>query len=190
MGSLIDILGSFAIGGMVVLMIISFNMKMQEDSRENFSNQNVQGNMASSAEVLNYYFYKIGYKAPGEKILTADSSAIKFAADINNDGTPDTTRFYLGTKSEMAFTENPDDMKLYRQDNSAAPVLADIITQFKLTYYDSLNSEINYSDLGNSSGRSKIRGIKINLKIESQDKSGNYFPEVEWQKLIRPKNLI
>jgi len=190
MGSLIDILGSFAIGGMVVLMIIAFNLKMQEDSRETFSNQNVQGNTASSAEVFDYYFYKIGYKAPGEKIIYADSNSIKFAADINNDGTPDTTRFFLGPKSEMSNTENPDDMKLYRQDNSAAPVLADIVTQFNLTYYDSLNAEINYSVLGSSSERSKIRGIKINLKIESQDKSGDYFPVVEWQKLIRPKNLI
>lgn len=190
MGSLIDILGSFAIGGMVILLIISFNMKMQEDARESFSNQNIQGNIASSAEVLNYYFYKIGYKASGEKILSADSNSIKFAADINNDGSLDTTSFYLGPKSELASTANPDDVKLYRRDNSSTPVLADIVTRFKLTYYDSLNNEINYSYLSGASGRNQIRGTKINLNIESQDKSENYYPIVEWQKLIRPKNLL
>lgn len=190
MGSLLDVLGSFAIGGVVILLIIAFNLKMQEDTRECVSNQNIQGNTASSAEVLNYYFYKIGYKATGEKVLLADSNSIKFVSDLDNDGNIDTTSFYTGSKSELSFTDNPDDMKLYRKNNNSIPELTDIVTCFELTYYDSMNNKIDYSNLTSSSGRSIIRGIKINLKIESQDKSGEYYPMVEWQKLIRPKNLI
>ncbi len=195
MAQLLEILGASAIGGFIIFMMLNLNMNINTSAREIFLNTNTQRSAATTARYFEYHLYKIGYRTTGDKILLADSIALRYRSDFDNNGTVDTVYYYLGTKTAMGSTPNPNDRQLFRRENNAAPGIASVVTQFRLTYFDSSGTIIPYSSLGSSAERRKIRTVRAYIRFELPEPSYNQYNPVlrynpvEWQKIIRPKNL-
>lgn len=82
MSVLLDIFGSTFIGGMILLLIIKLNLYSASVSYNSDNELKLQQNAKTIAEILNYDLRKIGYNHTGTAILVADSTRIKFYADI------------------------------------------------------------------------------------------------------------
>ncbi|MCH8170038.1 MAG: hypothetical protein IIB07_02760 [Bacteroidetes bacterium] len=185
----LDLIGSYIIAGTILLMIGRLNIYILNSSNEYLQSNMEQLKLSTSADIIDYDFYKIGYRITGDKIILADSDKIKFYTDIDNDGTGDSLYYYTGNISELSSTVNPKDKLLYRILNNETALSANAVTDFKLTYFDSLNAQISYSSLTNQSSRNDIRTIQIYLKVESAEPIDTVYQAVEWQKKITPKNL-
>ena len=188
MNYLIDIVGSSVIGAIVFLVLMNLNMNMNTSSGENLFLNVAQREATTTSDVIENDFYKIGYRISGEKIAIADSTEIKFYADINNDGNDDSVHYYLGDISELSSTTNPNDRVLYRVENDSLKTEF-FIVGFSLSYCDSSGEEFNYSTLKSSAKREKIRSIDIVAKIESSEPIDGSYQSAGWYKKIAPKNL-
>ena len=177
--TLIDILGSTIVGGMLFMILLRINDAAVENTFTYGSDLLVQQNLVSAVELLEYDFRKIGYckdwakiPDPTKAILEADSTSIKFLTDVavsagvlDGDGVVDTLRYYLGPASELTNTGNPRDRILYRQVNKDTPLGANLgITRFKLDYFNALGDTIKTYPVPVPG---EIYTLKIDLIIEN-----------------------
>lgn len=189
MSYFLDIAGSVVVGAIVLLILTTLNLNISAASGENLFLNIAQRDITTTAEVLEHDLYKIGYRIPGEKIAIADSSEIKFYADIDDDGIDDSIHYFLSDLKKLSNTPNPNDRVLYRDKNDDAIKTEFSVVRFNLSYCDSSGQQINYASLSSSAEREKIKSINTDMKMESHDPiDGNYLP-AEWKKKITPKNL-
>jgi len=189
MASLLDVLGATVIGGFVIFMLIQLNARIMTSSSDLLAGTITQRNAAISAQIIEHYVYKVGYKSTSNKISIADSNKIKFHGDIDNDSVVDTVEFYSDTQNDLDETENPNDFGLYRKENNGAALITAVVSQFKLTYYDSLGKKLNYALLSNQSIRDKIRSIGFLIEFESPFPVDSSYQGVSWKRTITPKNI-
>ncbi len=189
MNSVLDILGSVVIGGLVLLLLAQVNSSMRSSNYEQEFDMLNQQRIIGTNEVIRDDFYKIGYRISGNKILVADSTTIKYCSDYDNNGVSDTIRYYLGNKSELLNTTNPNDMPLHKILNSGKTLSLESVTNFKLIYFDSSGTKITYASLVNQSNRKLIRGIQLNIDCQSPEPVNNAYESISWQQVIKPKNL-
>jgi hypothetical protein len=196
MGYLLDILGSVIIAGMVVLILLAVNINTTASSSAILFTTIEQRKITDVAELIQYDFYKLGYRISDEKISVADSNEIKFFTDIDNNDVVDSIHYYVGYTSDLSYTSNPNDKPLYRQrnyvDSTNTPIelLTEIpVVDFNLSYYDSIGNSLDYSALTNSAVRDLIKSIKIKIKVESDELYDDEYRASEWKKKISPKNL-
>ena len=138
MSDWLDIAGSFVIGGIIILTFANLNLSISAGASENLFSGIVQGGLTSAADLIEYDFYKIGYRCSGSIIEIADSNEIKFYSDIDNDGVSDEINYFLGGAESFTETSNPNDFLLTREKNKENPAASIPVVDFKLTYYDSL----------------------------------------------------
>ncbi|MCH6574869.1 MAG: hypothetical protein IH795_06650 [Bacteroidetes bacterium] len=190
MSYLLDIVGSFIIAGMVIMMLMAININTTTASSVILFTTIEQRKITDVSELIEYDFYKIGYRIPDEKISIADSNEIKFYTDIDNNSSIDTIHYYVGYTTDLSYTSNPNDKPLYRQRNYQGSLLAEIpVVDFNLSYYDSIGNSLDYSSLTNSAGRELIKSIKIKITVESDELYADEYRASEWKKKISPKNL-
>ncbi|MCL4547779.1 MAG: hypothetical protein M1495_04340 [Bacteroidetes bacterium] len=189
MSEIIKLIGANVIAGFVILIILSLNMRMSDSANQLYQDTFNQRNAITSAQILEYDFYKMGYGVTGNKILQADSSVIKYLSDVDNNGTVDTVTYYTGSKTALTSTANPNDMELFRKLNQTISSIS-IVTRFNLSYFDSSNANLSYASLTSQLTRAKIRTIQVLVKTELPDSTGNLYSPVDWRKRIRPRNLF
>lgn len=173
MGSstLLDIIGSFAIGGILLLMGLRLNASANETTAVYFGNYILQANITTAVDILENDFRKIGYcrdwrkiPDPTKSIRIADSTRIRFWADYDNDGTLDSITYYIGPTSDLSTTPNPRDRFLYRQiNNQPAQAINLGVTQFTFRYFDAENDPIAFP----VTDPTKVYFMQLSLKIES-----------------------
>jgi hypothetical protein len=185
----LDIVGSFLIGGLILLILVNLNLSMSNSAAENLNTNLSQGNLTTTTYVIEHDIYKIGYRVTGEKIVIADSAELKFYTDIDNNGTKDSIHYYLGDPSQMFFTFNPNDRLLYRVMNNEKPTSSIIVVDFNLSYYDSTGAIIDYTSLKNASVRGKVKTVTVSMGVESADPVEGEYQGAEWKKNIIAKNL-
>lgn len=150
--SMMDIIGSMLVGGILFLMALRLNAGANETSAVYNSNYLLQSNMTTLVGIVEDDFRKIGYckdwrkiPDPSKALRIADSTRLRFWTDIGNDGTLDSVTYYLGPTSELTDSPNPRDRYLYRQVNNNTPQSMNLgVTQFSLRYYDALNTLIPF----------------------------------------------
>lgn len=189
MWSLLDAIGASALGGMVVLMVIAINLQMNTLSNDILLSNIIQTNTSETTEILKYDFYKIGYKASGNKITLADSTEIQFFSDIDDNNTVDSIYYFLSQALvDSGQTGNPNYF-LYRQANGGASEIYALLASFRLEYYDSLGQTLSYSGLLSQSQRNKIKAIRINMTHSADFMIDSIYQQTDWTSIIRPKNL-
>ena len=177
--TLIDILGSTIVGGMLLMILMRINDAAIENTFTYGSDLLVQQNLVSAVELLEHDFRKIGYckdwakiPDPSKAIISADSTSITFLTDVavsaavqEGDGVVDTLSYYLGPTSELANTGNPRDRMLYRKVNNGTPLGANLgITRFRLDYFNALGDTITTYPVPVPG---EIYTLKIDLVIEN-----------------------
>ena len=94
----ISLIGSFAIGGVILLSLLTLSANFSGKSQSTMMSEIAQTHATEFGRVIEYDFNKIGYRVTtGSKILSADTSSINFVADLNNDGTIDSVSYYTAT---------------------------------------------------------------------------------------------
>jgi hypothetical protein len=189
MSDWLDVVGSFIVGGIVILILANINISISTAATDNLYAGVMQRGLTSAIDLIDHDFYKIGYRIPGSNIVIADSNEIKFYSDINNDGVPDEINYFLGDAMSFTETSNPNDFLLTREKNEEIPAASIPVVDFKLTYFDSLGQKIDYTLLSSQSARDKIKTIRIRMKCESADMIDDHYKAVECEKTIKPKNI-
>lgn len=174
MGSstMIDMVGSFFIGGVLLLMALRLNASGMETNAVYNSNLILQQNITTLVRMIEEDFRKIGYcqdwkkiPDPSKSIRIADSSRFRFWTDVDNDGTLDSITYFIGPTSQLLDTPNPRDRYLYRQVNNIAPNRMNLgVTQFSLRYRDAENDQLSFP----ISDPRLVYFMEINVAVETQ----------------------
>jgi len=142
-----DMIGSFAIGGFLLLMCLRLNAQANEAASVYNSNLILQQNVTTAVSIIEDDFKKIGYcrdwrkiPDPSRALRIAQPSRIRFWTDVGNDGTLDSITYWIGTAGELASTPNPRDRFLYRQVNTTPFTRMNLgVSQFAFQFYDAEN---------------------------------------------------
>ena len=192
---LLDLMGSSLIAGILFLLIFKMNIYTTNANYYSDNELRLQQNVKTLAEVLNYDLRKIGYKYDGTAILTADSTRIKFYADLDAPGTfghgvMDVVEYYLGDSTEAGGTSNQKDKILYRimnnTDTLGGPTLG--LVDLRFSYLDSHGLPTAFLD--------SIKYVKAEFWVEpyeyvhdnltGQPDSSQF---TYWELTINPRNL-
>ncbi len=173
MGSqvIIDIIGSTIVFGSLMLMTLRLNLSQNEMMQTARGDLMVQQAIVEVTHLIEYDFRKIGYckntsQIISNAILLADSNAITYRTDVDNNGNVDTMHYYLGPASELSATPNPRDRMLYRVINRDSPKGANLgVTVFDLKYYDQARKIMNFPITGPS--LNTIKEIQITVQVEN-----------------------
>ena len=192
MDTMIDTAGSIIMAGLVMLAVLKLNASLSDAGSDTNASVITQSNITAIANTITYDFYKIGYRA-SPAILLADSNAIVFRADLDQDGNPDTVHYWVS--SPLSGSDlNPNMRILYRSVNNGLPTGATLgQTYFNLQYFDSTGARINISgaDSTNLSILARIKSIRVAVSVESPNKlmSDSTYAGAYWEEYISPKNL-
>ena len=189
MNYLLDIIIATFFGGFILLMIIKLSTDISASSYEMQSHQISQENAIETVKTLEFDLYKVGYKVTGEKIKIADSTTIKYFADIDNNDVVDSIKYYIGNESDLPNTTNPNDKPFYRKRNNNPAEMIGTLTTFNFAYFDSTGAQLSYSDLANASEREKIRSIRALIGFETNEPYESVYQGVDFLRRISPKNL-
>jgi len=190
MSAWLDVIGSFVIGAIVILILANLNFSINTAASENLYSGIVQRGLTSATDLIEYDLYKIGYRSSGNKIEIADSNEIKFYSDIDNDGVSDELHYFVSDAKFLTETSNPNDFLLTRKKNKEKSVASIPVVDFKLIYYDSLGQKIDYALLSSSqTDRDRIKTLRIRMECESADMIEDHYEAIEWEKTIKPKNI-
>lgn len=192
--TIIDIIGSTLIGGMLLMILFRMNDAAVENTYVYGGELLVQQNLVEVVTLLEYDFRKIGYCAdwqkipdPSQAILAADSNDITFLTDLDSDGNVDTLRYFTGPRSELASTANPRDRMLYRVENNETPKGANLgVTQFNMIYFDALRKVIDFP----ITVPSEIYTMQINITVENTEAYDENYSSAFWRQIrLAARNL-
>ena len=171
MGSstLIDIVSSMLISGLLLLVALQMDAKSVQNTFDSQASLTVQQNLTSLVESLEYDFRKIGYcKNPNivpqsdEFIQSGDSTSISFLSDIADSGALDTVKYWLGS-TPIQGCLNQNVRMLYRRVDSGTILASNLgITEFKLKYLDSNGNPIQ----GNITAPNGVQLMVVEVKVE------------------------
>ncbi len=100
----IDLVGSFVIGGLLLLSVMGLMFYFNMSAHSNNVSQIEQRNVTEFGRVVEYDFNKLGYRVnAGSKIVAIDSLSITFRADLNNDGVTDSVRYWRTGRRPLLF---------------------------------------------------------------------------------------
>ncbi len=177
--TIIDIIGSTIIGGLLMLILFRANSSAVENTYNYGSDLSAQQRLAITSRIIESDFSKIGYckgqfSDYAKAIKYADSTQIEFYSDIDNDEEMDSVTYRLGPTTELSNTANPSDRILYKTAyDTTLPQVTPFsgVTVFKLAYYDTSGTLMSFP----ITQPENIARIKIFLKTENAESiNGEY----------------
>lgn len=149
----INLSGSFIIGGILLLALLAIQFRIQDINRSQIINEFTEASMGGMANILDYDFNKIGYRVSSNpKILTINSSSVSFLADLNNDGSVDSVKYFIRVASGKQYLVRRTTASVERESQIA-------INNFLIQGYDSLNNA--------SFAVSGIKSIDVQVVIDN-----------------------
>lgn len=187
MTTLLDIVFSLFLGGMIILIILNANFVLRDIWAYYASDTIVQNMLLSNAQILESELRNMGCGIPvgQQSIMLATDTCVKFIMRLRPESNQiDTVQFYCGSTSELTDTDNPEDRFLYRKLNSYQPQKIGLVSDFRLKYYDTagdmMTTPVSSSLLVN------IRLIEINMAVQNPYSLMAYEESMdEWQKKSR-----
>jgi len=198
--SMLDIVGSFIVGGIVFLIAMRLNAAAVETSTVYHGELKLQQNLTTLVEIMENDFRKIGYCADHKKIpepsranMLADSTRYKFLTDLESDGSLDSVFYYVGGPSELTDTPNPRDCYLYRVVNDGTPEGWNLgVTRFRFRYFNALGDTLTFP----ISEPREVYSMEISIAIETAEPSELKYTndpsayEVFWKQIrVASRNL-
>jgi len=192
--TIIDVLGSLIIGGLLLLILMRLNGTVTEHYYITGSDRNLQRALAETAILIEKDFRKMGFCADPYKItetmdivIVGDSDFISFYTDVDKDENLDIMTYFVSDTNALAATKNPRDRILYRQINSDTPLMISTnITRFLLEYYDVFGNKLTspVASPGN------ITHMKISMRVEDPEAYNEQYSNAYWQQVrLTSKNL-
>lgn len=145
MASMIDIILAFALGGILLIIILNANDIAATQTSVLNGDMLVQQMLVSITQILEGEFRNMGYNVHIDSTVilgqfTRDTAIVFLSdIDISGGGIPgvglDTVTYYLGPPSDLVATQNDSDRLLYRKVNSEPPNSIGAVTRFSLKYF-------------------------------------------------------
>lgn len=173
MQTILEIIGSTIIGGMLLLLIMTSKTNVSKSSNSQLINSNIQSNLTAVTEILEADIKNLGYRiTDSTDITTADSNRITFK--MLNDATH--------TTDSISYYYIASDTSLYRKVNNNTPGKITLgITNFNVWYYDK-NGAITTS-------KPIIKSFKIAIIVQDTFKYDGDPVSAYWVKTFKPQNL-
>lgn len=202
MDTMIDIIGSTIVAGLLIVAIVRMNSSLSNTGSDTNVQVITQSDLTAIGQGITYDFYKIGYRA-SPAILIADTNRLEFRADLEKDGVPDTVYYYTAQATTTG-SQNPNMIVLYRRQWNSATHSATTTgaslgqTYFNLSYYDSTGTPVTIPPGGLSWGSSisdslltVIKTIQVKVLVQSPNRlmSDTTYAGSYWEQYISPKNL-
>lgn len=184
MGVMLDIAGALFVRSAIIVVMFTVTTALNDALYFKTAHRTIQGELSNTVEVLESDFVSMGYNVSiGYSILQSDTSSIRYLADVNDDGTPDTVAYYLGGTNELNSTPNPNDRFLYRSVSGQQPLaVGQGVTRFFLKYYTAGGIQTMDPTI--------VSFIGVELRIQHGTFTvGEIYPEVTWQRRLYPLNL-
>jgi hypothetical protein len=215
MGSstIIDIILSIVVGGVLMLMIVNLRGTMTQANYLQSEEYSIQTNTTTLIQMIEDDFRRIAYCANTSNynelsgpacILYGTPDSICFVADINADGNMDTVRYGVGhtTDATVSSTPNPRDVPIYRYVTTAGgtapystgttPLLLGV-TQFSLQYFAQNLSGTGSTGTGTLdtlatpvTSASGVYEIELTLRVENMysfDTVASSFSYAYWRQM-------
>ncbi len=193
--TLIDIVGSIIIGGIVLVMVLAFDGNLVQGAGVQTVRVMAQSNLTELTGTIETDFRRLGFRVksfPDTSVLYADSLRVQFRGDVNNDGTVDTITYEFDTSASGAANKNTH--IVYRTRNSQARVPIKLgVTKLRFWYYDSSGTVMKTNPV---TYPSKIKAFRVALNIESlepyKQTTMPYLklnPGVYWERMFKPQNM-
>jgi len=178
----INLVGSYIIGGLILLSILGMNGTLIDNSIESIGDYQVKTHTSTIAEVLANDIRKIGYQYTESNPLDSiQTHAVQFNGDVTGDNDADVIQWIFAQSAPDLHTANPSDTSLFRIVNGDTTDFSGGVITFAFTYYDSL---------GNTTlDTAATKSIHVQLVCESTEKIGNRYLKSAWSQRFRPINL-
>ncbi len=96
MGSMLDLLGSYIIGGLVLILMGAMLLGFQDTTRDALMNEISQISLAERSQTMERELTNMGYRVPGnDKIVSLSNQGITFLSDFDNNGEVDTISYVM-----------------------------------------------------------------------------------------------
>jgi hypothetical protein len=189
MQELFDIICSFVIGGVILVLLLGFNFNIVEGAATQVYKLSAQTYLTAVTDILENDFRKLGYNActssHDSSITFATDDKLTFKSDINDDGTVELLQYYLDEQPVQGFP-NPRLHVLYRVVNGTSQAMDVGITSLVFSYYDRSGQPLLSRPVASPSA---IRSIKVAMILESKVPYDTTYSGVCWERVIYPKNL-
>jgi hypothetical protein len=187
---MLDIVGSAILVGTFILSVMGVNVNMSTETTKTTTEFHIQTEVIQLARILEFDLSKVGYDISTRKIVTADTSRLKFKANLRNiGGGVDSVEYILG--GLVSTSANPRDKVLTRYENTSGVLINYSIIRFKLSYYN-VNDKIMTTPV-TGLALDSIKAIRVYLTIESPEPLGSdqstQYAGAYYEKLLHPRNL-
>lgn len=178
MGNMLDILGSIAIGGMVILLLITVTLQFSERTSNTRVSEMTSFTIAETGKIIEEDFSKLGYRLNGASaIVSMDSISITFNGDLDNDGSTERITYSASTISgQLNLVRTVTD-----QAGSQLSYWITPINNLVLTYFNANNTETNIP--------ANVRGIDFSFSLQNKETDATTEIGAFWNKRMFPKNL-
>ncbi|MFA6234839.1 MAG: hypothetical protein WC824_11775 [Bacteroidota bacterium] len=96
MGGTLDLLGSYIIGGLVLMMMTAVIINLQDSARDTMVQEISQLSLAEMSQTMEREMSNMGHRVYGsEKVLTLTNQTITFLSDFDNNGVIDTISYAM-----------------------------------------------------------------------------------------------
>ena len=183
MAPLIDIIGSFILGGMILVMTTKLNFIISDNSQQANMSLTAQTNCVVVTKILENDFANLGINC-GTKVplQITDSTKVKMYTDIGGNGSPDSITFFAGPMTAPFSSANPRHLLLYRMTNTIPTIMNVGCTNIKFLYFDSAGVKTLLP--------SKVRAVRVALDFESiLPNIDTVYTVIHWQQYFIPKTL-
>ena len=187
---LLDLVGSVILVGSLILSIMNVNINMTTETAKSTTEFHIQTEVIQLSRIMEFDFTKIGYDVASSKVVSADTSRLKFKSNLwNIPGQLDSVEYVLGNL--VAGSTNPRDRVLTRYENTSGVLINYSITRFKLSYYKA-NGQLLATPVTGALLDS-IDAIRVFMTVESPEPLGDntslLYASGYYDKLIYPRNL-
>lgn len=180
MGVVFDILGSFIVRAAIISIVLNLMITLHETLYSNTDRIYLNEVIKAPSETMSYDLKLAGYNA-SKSIWEARENEIVFYADLDNNGTQETVRYYVSGGI------------LYRTLNGGSPLeLARNVTTFTFKYFNVFGQLLSYAN-----NRTDVKSIQVTLIIQSTNTmttiisgtSESVPRTAKWEIQIFPLNL-
>jgi hypothetical protein len=217
--SLLDVIGSFATFGVLLLLTLRLNMSASEARQTYGYNYRNQTNLTILMMMMEDDFSRIGYSTipndpqvtppAGCAICATDSNRFRYKTTINFIGTIDSVEYSISNTPNISITSNPNDRYLNKiiwldgvQQDTQKWNLG--VTRFNFQYLRSGTEGLMLFPIDNSAANLAVGNtprnvglIRLDVKLESPEKPKQEFLgdtsqyQVFWRQVrVTSKNLL
>jgi hypothetical protein len=143
---MLDIVFSSVLGGVIAIIVVNANLVIKEAVANFNSDVVVQQMLITDAQIVESEFRNMGSGVPSGdiRITQATDTCVSFKMALRPEPwyEPTDVKYYPGSRSELTWTDNPDDRYLYRQESTQTPQTVGIVSKFSIKYFNFINEVI------------------------------------------------